>query len=96
MKKRRAVIRVGRDVLEDIFCLKGGEWHHKIATHLPSDTEIITMWYDAERDILNLVVEGSGEPLFEVVEGQTVPALTLAYLSVEKKEPILMELKSEI
>lgn len=97
--KRKAIMHITNERLAWLLGIGSnvdGEVHFKLDSKMPRDTEITSIQYNGERGSLDIFIEGSGEPLFVVSEGQVIPTLYLVAKSIKKEEPILMELKSEV
>lgn len=64
--KKRGIVRLTVEVLHELLAL-------------PDDIEIYNIYYDHEREILDVVVAGSQSEVvsrvYDVVEGQVIPVL---------------------
>ena len=84
---RYGKMEIAVECLKQLLCLDGNdemEGHRRI-TDLPDDTEIKTIEYDSNRNVLVLILSGSGSPLKKVIEGAVIPTIPIEYETIEKE-----------
>ena len=86
MRYGKVMLSLG--LLEEFLCLKNTEFNRRIKrlTDLPDDVKIKTMYFNTEANRLEIILEGSGCPLFRIPENSTIPLLTIEYEDVDDKK----------
>ena len=86
-EKQKGTLRINNIFLEDFIGLKNPEIHinTKRITELPNDIKIVGAKYDPLRDTIELLLEGTGAPLFKVAPHATVPEISIVYTEIKQE-----------